>query len=33
MCIRDSGKPMHRVKEVIDCWYDSGSMPLSLIHI
>ncbi|MER1994575.1 MAG: isoleucine--tRNA ligase, partial [Eubacteriales bacterium] len=23
----ECGKEMHRVKEVIDCWYDSGSMP------
>ena len=26
------GKPMHRVKEVIDCWYDSGSMPFAQFH-
>ena len=26
------GKPMHRVKEVIDCWYDSGSMPFAQWH-
>ena len=23
---------MHRVKEVIDCWYDSGSMPFAQWH-
>ena len=26
------GKQMHRVKEVIDCWYDSGSMPFAQWH-
>ncbi len=26
------GKPMHRVKEVIDCWFDSGSMPFAQWH-
>ncbi|MBR1606685.1 MAG: isoleucine--tRNA ligase, partial [Clostridia bacterium] len=26
------GKPMHRTKEVIDCWYDSGSMPFAQWH-
>ena len=26
------GKPMHRVKDVIDCWYDSGSMPFAQWH-
>ena len=25
-------KPMHRVPEVIDCWYDSGSMPFAQFH-
>ena len=25
-------KPMQRVKEVIDCWYDSGSMPFAQWH-
>ncbi len=28
----DCGKEMHRVKEVIDCWYDSGSMPFAQWH-
>jgi isoleucyl-tRNA synthetase len=26
------GKKMHRVKEVIDCWFDSGSMPFAQHH-
>jgi isoleucyl-tRNA synthetase len=26
------GKEMRRVKEVIDCWYDSGSMPFAQWH-
>jgi len=26
------GKEMHRVSEVIDCWYDSGSMPFAQHH-
>lgn len=26
------GKAMHRVSEVIDCWYDSGSMPFAQWH-
>ena len=26
------GKEMHRVPEVIDCWYDSGSMPFAQHH-
>lgn len=28
----ECGKPMHRVTEVIDCWYDSGSMPFAQWH-
>ena len=28
----ECGKPMHRVPEVIDCWYDSGSMPFAQWH-
>ena len=28
----DCGKEMHRVPEVIDCWYDSGSMPFAQYH-
>ena len=27
-----SGKEMHRVPEVIDCWFDSGSMPFAQWH-
>ena len=26
------GKTMHRVKDVIDCWFDSGSMPFAQYH-
>lgn len=26
------GKNMHRTPEVIDCWYDSGSMPFAQLH-
>lgn len=26
------GKPMTRVKDVIDCWFDSGSMPFAQYH-
>ena len=26
------GKAMHRVPEVIDCWFDSGSMPFAQYH-
>ena len=28
----ECGQEMHRVKEVIDCWYDSGSMPFAQWH-
>ncbi len=28
----ECGKPMTRVKDVIDCWIDSGSMPYAQIH-
>ncbi len=28
----DCGKPMHRVPEVIDCWFDSGAMPYAQHH-
>lgn len=28
----DCGKPMTRVSEVIDCWFDSGSMPFAQWH-
>ena len=32
ICCPHCGKPMHRTKEVIDCWYDSGSMPFAQWH-
>ncbi len=28
----DCGKPMTRVKDVIDCWFDSGAMPFAQQH-
>ena len=28
----DCGKQMHRVPEVIDCWFDSGAMPFAQHH-
>ena len=28
----DCGKPMKRVPEVIDCWFDSGAMPFAQWH-
>ena len=28
----DCGKVMHRVPEVIDCWFDSGAMPFAQYH-
>ena len=28
----ECGKPMTRVKEVIDCWFDSGAMPFAQHH-
>ena len=28
----DCGKPMKRVPEVIDCWFDSGAMPYAQLH-
>ena len=28
----DCGKAMHRVPEVIDCWFDSGAMPFAQHH-
>lgn len=27
-----NGKPMHRVPEVLDCWFESGSMPYAQQH-
>ncbi|MGN0819717.1 MAG: isoleucine--tRNA ligase [Christensenellaceae bacterium] len=32
MTCPECGKEMHRVKEVIDCWFDSGSMPFAQYH-
>ena len=32
ICCPKCGKPMHRVPEVIDCWFDSGSMPFAQHH-
>ncbi|HNT30691.1 MAG TPA: isoleucine--tRNA ligase, partial [bacterium] len=26
------GKPMHRIEEVLDCWFESGSMPYAQQH-
>ncbi|MFI3168241.1 MAG: isoleucine--tRNA ligase [Bacillota bacterium] len=31
-CPCGCGGTMHRVKEVIDCWFDSGSMPFAQFH-
>ncbi len=28
----DCGKPMKRTDEVLDCWFDSGSMPFAQFH-
>ena len=28
-----SGKTLHRIPEVFDCWFESGSMPFSQFHI
>ena len=30
--VSDSGKPMHRESDLIDVWFDSGSMPYAQIH-
>ncbi len=30
--VRRVRRPMHRVKAVIDCWYDCGSMPFAQWH-
>ncbi len=29
---KECGKTMHRTPEVLDCWYDSGSMPFAQLH-
>jgi isoleucyl-tRNA synthetase len=26
------GKPMHRIPEVLDCWFESGAMPYAQLH-
>ncbi len=30
--ISESGKPMHREADLIDVWFDSGSMPIAQLH-
>jgi len=30
--VSDSGKPMHRVPDLIDVWFDSGAMPYAQYH-
>ena len=30
--VSDSGKPMHRELDLIDVWFDSGSMPYAQVH-
>ena len=30
--VSDSGKPMHRETDLIDVWFDSGSMPYAQLH-
>ena len=30
--VSDSGKPMHRVSDLIDVWFDSGAMPYAQWH-
>jgi isoleucyl-tRNA synthetase len=30
--VADSGKPMHRVPDLIDVWFDSGAMPYAQYH-
>ena len=32
MACPDCGRTMHRVQEVIDCWFDSGAMPFAQHH-
>ena len=32
MVCPECGKEMHRVPEVIDCWFDSGAMPFAQYH-
>ena len=30
--VSDNGKPMHRESDLIDVWFDSGSMPFAQLH-
>ena len=30
--VNDEGKPMHRESDLIDVWFDSGSMPYAQLH-
>jgi hypothetical protein len=30
--VSDSGKPMKRESDLIDVWFDSGSMPYAQVH-
>ncbi len=30
--VSDSGKPMKRESDLIDVWFDSGSMPYAQLH-
>ena len=30
--VSDNGEPMHREADLIDVWFDSGSMPLAQVH-
>ncbi len=32
MVCPECGKPMHRIPEVMDCWFDSGAMPFAQWH-
>jgi isoleucyl-tRNA synthetase len=30
--VNDAGKPMYRESDLIDVWFDSGSMPYAQLH-
>ena len=30
--VNEEGKPMHREADLIDVWFDSGSMPYAQLH-
>ncbi|MBD3279621.1 MAG: isoleucine--tRNA ligase [Candidatus Pacebacteria bacterium] len=32
LVISKNGKKYHRIEEVLDCWYESGSMPYASVH-